>query len=231
MVDVRADAQHDVLRHSVFLREVVEVVRGNSLQAQLVCQLGKLAVHFILGHTGIGGNALVLQFDVEVARLIERSELLSPFLGFRHRSIVNTARNDACDASAGGNNALGILFQHFKRGAGAVIEVVNMRFAYQFQQVVIARVVLGKQNHVMKLLFLLLQFAVGGEVNLASENGLYPFTGFLFHLAACFIKLGNTRHNTVIGDCHGWHIQIGSALNHVVDMGSTIEQGILSVAV
>ena len=97
-----------------------------------------------------------------------------------------------------------------------------MRFADQLQQVVVTRIVLCQKNHVMKLLLLLLQFAVGGEVDLTAKNRLNPLAGFFFDLAASFVELRNARHNAMVSDSHGWHIQIGCALNHVVDVGSTV---------
>lgn len=97
-----------------------------------------------------------------------------------------------------------------------------MRFTDQLQQVVIPRIVLSQKNHVMKLLLLLLQFAVGGEVDLATKNRLDPLAGFVFDLAASFIELWNARHNAMVGDSHGRHIQIGCALDHVIDVGSTV---------
>ena len=97
-----------------------------------------------------------------------------------------------------------------------------MRFTDQFQQVVIPRIVLSQKNHVMKLLLLLLQFTVGGEVDLATKNRLNPLAGFVFDLAASFIELRNARHNAMVSDSHSRHIQIGCSLDHVIDVCSTV---------
>ena len=228
---IGANAQHNVLRHCVFLRKVVEVVGGDGLQTQFMSKLGELAIHFILGHAGIGGNALVLKLNIEIARFIECGEFLRPLLSFGKRAIVDATRNNARNARTGSNDTLGILLEHFKRGARTIVEIVYMRFADQLQQVVITRIVLGQKDHMVKLLLLLLQLTVGGEVDLATKNRLNPLAGFFFNLAASFVEFRNARHNTVVGDSYGRHIQIGCALNHVIDVGSTVKQRILSVAV
>ena len=93
-----ADAQHDVLGAGVVLRQVMEVVGGDSLEAQLVGDLGQLDVHIVLGHAAVGRDALVLQLDVEVAGLEKIGELAGPCACAIEIACVDAARDNAGDA-------------------------------------------------------------------------------------------------------------------------------------
>ena len=96
----RANAQHKILRASVFAAKIVEVVRRDGLQTELIRDVGQIPIHFTLAHTAVGGNALVLQLDIEIARLVQRSKLASPLLGAFEISRIDTARNNTRDARA-----------------------------------------------------------------------------------------------------------------------------------
>ena len=65
-----ANAQHKILRASVFAAKVMEVVRRDGLQAELIRNVGQMPIHLALAHTTVSGNALVLQLDVEITRLV-----------------------------------------------------------------------------------------------------------------------------------------------------------------
>ena len=113
------------------------------LQAQLArATLGKFAVQLGTGYMpALVRNALVLQLDVEIARLVKRGELLRPLLGLgkllHHR--CSDGIMPAIHAT-GSNDALGVLLEHLERSARTIVEIVYMRFADQLQQVVIALV-------------------------------------------------------------------------------------------
>ena len=48
----------------------MEVVRRDGLQAELIRNVGQMSIHLALAHTAVSGNALVLQLDVEITRLV-----------------------------------------------------------------------------------------------------------------------------------------------------------------
>ena len=48
----------------------MEVVRRDGLQAKLIRNVGQMSIHLALAHTTVSGNALVLQLDVEITRLV-----------------------------------------------------------------------------------------------------------------------------------------------------------------
>ena len=130
------------------------------------------------------------------------------------------------------DDALAVLLQHGERGAGLVVEVVDVRFADQFHQVVVALVRLGQKQQVVELrLAVALELLVGGEVHLAAVDGLDALAGLLLYLVAHLAQLRHARHHAVVGDGHGRHAEVGCALDHVVDVRMAVEQGIFSVVV
>ena len=203
----------------------MEIVRGDGLEPQVVRYFRELLVELTLRLARIGGDALVLQLDVEIARFIERGELLRPFDGLIDLARIHAARDDTRDTSARSDHTFGILLEHLEGRARAIVEIVHMRFAHELHDVVIARIVLRQQNHMMKLLLaLLLQGRIRGEVDLAAEDRFHPRARFRLHLVARIRKLRHARHNAMVGNGHRRHTQIGCALHHVVDLGGTVEQ-------
>ena len=96
----RTNAQHKILRASVFAAKIVEVVRRDGLQTELIRDVGQITIHLTLAHAAVGGNALVLQLDIEITRLVQRSELASPLLGAFEIARIDAARNNTRDARA-----------------------------------------------------------------------------------------------------------------------------------
>ena len=210
----------------------MEVVRSNGLQAQVTRDAGKLMVQFRLRFAMVGGNALVLKFDIEVARLEARRQLTHPFHGVLILVHVEQTRDDAGDASRGTDDALAVLLQHGIGGARLVVEVVDVRFADEVHQIVVALVVLGQQHHVVQLgLAFLLQLVVGGEVDFAAKDGLDLLARFLFQGHAGIFEFGHATHNAVVGNGNGRHAQISRTLDHGFYLCGAVEQGIFRVIV
>ena len=228
----RADAQQVVLRLRVLAREVVEVVRGDGLEAGGAGHVREHVVELGLRVAGVRADALVLQLDVEVARLEAACELLGPLDRVVELAVVEQLRDDARDACRRADDAAAVLLQHAERGARLVVEVVDVRFADQLHQVVVALVRLSQQKQVEELgLRVLAQLLVGGEVHLAAVDGLDVLARLGFHLLAHLAQLRHAGHDAVVGDGHRRHVQIGGALHHVVDVRVAVEQGILGVIV
>ena len=214
------------------MRKVVEVVGRDGLQAAFAGDLRELDVELLLGVARVGHHALVLQLDVEVARLEAAGELLGPGHRVVVLHVVEQARHDAGDAGRGADDALAVLLQHGKGGAGLVVEVVDMGLAHQLDEVVVAVVVLGEQDHVVEAgLALALELVVGGEVDLAAEDGLDLLARFLFERRAGVFQFGHAAHDAVVGDGDRGHPQVGGAFDHVLHMRRAVEQRVFSMIV
>ena len=155
----------------------------------------------------VGADALVLQLDIEIARFEAARELVCPLHRLIELTIVKQLRNDARDARRRADNALAILLQHAERGTRLVVEIVNMRFADQVQQIVIALVGFGEQQQVVQPgLHILAKLLIGGEIHFATVNRLDLLAGFLFNGGTSIAKLGNAGHNAVIADGYSGHV-------------------------
>ena len=208
----------------------MEVVRGDGFQARELGDLRELMVELRLRHAAVGAQALVLQLDVEVALVEAGSELPRPRDGVVELAVVQKLRDDARDAGGRPDDAVPVLLQHGERGARLVVEVVDVGFADQVQQVMVALVGLCQEKQMVQLrLHVLAQFLVGGEVNLAAVDGLDLLAGFLFDRSARVAELGHARHDAVVGDGDGGHVELGRAANHVLHVGKAVEQGIFGV--
>ena len=173
-----------------------------------------------------------MQLDVEVALVEAARETARPLDRVVELAVVQKLRDDARDARGRADDAVAVLLQHGERRARLVVEVVNVRFADQVQQVVIALVGLRKEQQVVQLrLYVLAQLLVGGEVDLAAVDGLDLLARFLLNRRARVAQLRHARHDTVVGDSHGRHVEIGGATDHVLHMGQAVEQGIFGVIV
>ena len=214
------------------MREIVEVVRGDGLEAGGLGHVGQHVVELGLREPGIGADALVLQLDVEIARFEAAGELLGPFDRLVYLAVVEQLRNDAGDASRRADDALAVLLQHAEGGARLIVEVVHVRLADQLHQVVVALVRLGQQQQVVQLrLRVLAQLFVGGEVHLAAVDGLHALARLGFHLVTHLTQLRHARHHAVVRDGHRGHVEVGGSLHHVVDMSVAVEQRIFGMVV
>ena len=170
-----ADAGQDVLGGRVVAREVVVVVGGDDLDAELGAQ-----AHDLLGERAVGeappcrvGQAVVLDLEVEVVA----EDLLvgeGPAARLVGAAVEVHARDDAGDARRGADDALVVAAQHVERGARVVVEHVARRgLAHHFHEVDVAGLVLGQQDQVVAVLAgALLDAVVGDEVGLAAKDRL-----------------------------------------------------------
>ena len=185
-----------------------------------------------LGEAGVGADALVLQLDVEVALVEAAGELTGPFHGVVEATLVKQLRDDAGDAGRRADDAVAVLLQHGEGGARLVVEVVHVGLADEFQQVVVALVVLRQKQQVVQLrLHVLAQGLVGGEVHLAAKDGLHALARLLLHRVARVGEFHHARHDAVVGDSHRRHVQLGGAAHHVLDMGEPVEQRVFRMVV
>ena len=94
----------------------------------------------------------------------------------------------------------------------------------------VALVGLRQKKQVVELWFsVATKLVVGGEINLTAIDGLDVLARFLFDLLARLAQLGHTRHDAVIGDGNGGHVQLSRSFHHVFDVRHAVKQGVLRV--
>ena len=171
----RADAAEHVLRGRLVAREVVVVVGGDDLDAQLPAELHDLLREGAVGESApVGvGEAMVLDLEVEVVA----EDLLvgeGPAARLVGPALEVHAWDDARDARRGADDALVVAAQHVEGGARVVVEhVAGGRLAHHLHEVDVAGLVLGEQDQVVAVLpRALLDAVVGDEVGLAAKDGL-----------------------------------------------------------
>ena len=210
----------------------MEVVCCDGFQAAQLRNFRKLHVQVVLRDAAVGGEALILKLNVEIARLEGGCEFLGPLYRFVETTVIQKLGDKTCDTSARTDDALAVFLQHGKRRARLVIEVVNMGFGNQLHQVHVPLVIFGEQQQVVQRgLAIAAKLIVGGEVHFATVDWFDFFPRLFFNSRASVAKLGHARHYAVIGYCHSGHSQVSSASNHVFDMRCTVEQRIFSVIV
>ena len=208
----------------------MEVVRRDGFKSRRLRDVSQHMVQLGLGVARVRAQTLVLQLDVEVAGVETAGEFARPFDGIVELPVIEQLGDDACDARRRADDAMPVLLQHRERGARFVIEVVDMRFADQLEQVVIPLVGLRQQKQVVELrLHVLAKVLVNGEVHLAAVNGLDPLARLRLDRVASVAKLGHARHDAVVGDGDCGHAEIGRAAHHVLHVSRSVEQRIFGM--
>ena len=105
---VHANTHDDVLHRRVLAAQVVEVVGGDDLDTHLLGDIDERAVHLLIGQAVVGGDAVFLNLDVKVAGFEGIAEGLGPLDGALHVAAVDVFGDDARDAGAGADHALGV---------------------------------------------------------------------------------------------------------------------------
>ena len=86
----------------------MEVVGGDDLDAHLLGDVDERAVHLLVSQAVVGGDAVFLDLDVEVTGVEGIAEGLGPLDGALHVTAVDVFGDDARDAGARADHALGV---------------------------------------------------------------------------------------------------------------------------
>ena len=170
---VHANTHDDVLHGSVLAAQVVEVVGSDDLDAYLLGDVDERAVHLLIGQAVVGGDAVFLDLDIKVARFEGITEGLGPLDGALHVTAVDVLGDDARDAGARADHALGVAAQVVERHAGLVVKALHGCLGNRLHQVDVALLVLGQKDHVVELgLMVAGKRLVRRKVDLAAKDGL-----------------------------------------------------------
>ena len=150
----------------------MEVVGGDDLDAHLLGDVDERAVHLLVGQAVVGGDAVFLDLDVEVAGLEGVTEGLGPLDGALHVTAVDVLGDDARDAGARADHALGVAAQVVERHARLVVKALHGGLGNRLHQVDVALLVLGQKDHVVELgLVVAGKGLVRRKVDLAPKDG------------------------------------------------------------
>ena len=151
----------------------MEVVGGNNLDAHLLGDVDERAVHLLVGQAVVGGNAVFLDLDIEVAGVEGVAEGLGPLDGAFHVTAVDVFGDDARDAGTRADHALGVAAQVVERHAGLIVKALHGGLGDRLHQVDVALLVFGQKNHVVELgLVVAGKGLVRRKVDLAAKDGL-----------------------------------------------------------
>lgn len=144
-----------------------------TLTPHLFGDVDERAVHLLVGQAVVGGDAVFLDLDIKVAEFEGIAEGLGPLDGALHVTAVDVFGNDARDAGARADHALGMAAQVVERHAGLVVKALHGGLGNRLHQVDVALLVLGQEDHVVELgLMVAGKGLVRRKVDLAAKDGL-----------------------------------------------------------
>ena len=151
----------------------MEVVGGDNLDAHLFGDVDERAVHLLVGQAVVGGDAVFLDLDVKIAGVKGIAEGLGPLDGAFHVTAVDVFGDNARDAGAGADHALGVAAQVVERHARLVVKALHGGLGDRLHQVDVSLLVLGQKDHVVELgLMVAGKRLVRRKVDLAAKDGL-----------------------------------------------------------
>ena len=188
---MQGDAHHGVLRVRVRAFEIVRVVGGDHLDADLSCQRNKgFKDAFLLL------KPVILQFDVEVALGEHAFQAQRIFLRAIEIVLQKKLRDAPRKARRAADETFGISGESVEVYPRFDIEAVHERDGGELHQILISRLVFGEQDEVVAAVHGLgrLDVKVVRDVELAADDGLQP------RLAHCRDKGVYAVEIAVIGD-------------------------------
>ena len=234
------DADEHVLRVGVRRLDVVDVVRGDERYAELPAELRNLFVEVRLAHTVVGNDALILHLEVEVALAEDGLVELRPALRFIGHPALERLADDSAHACRGGDESRTERAQQLFVDARFVVEACGLCLGDHRHEVAVADLVLSEEQQVIERgLALAREARVGGEVDLAAEDGPHGRTGgtrvlvVLGCVARCgsLVELDRPEHDAMIGERDRVHTERVRAIEQSPDLGVAVEYRILGVRV
>ena len=216
-----ADAQEDVVRPMIAVRQIVDVVGGDERHVQLARDRREPFVddQLLL-------DALILHLEEEVAVPQDVAELRGRLERLPLAPGPDFSRDLTLQAAAQPDQPLRVLREEILVDAGLVIEPLGIARGHELDEVVVPLVGLGQQNEVVRRLTYIAALrrpAAGCDVHLASENRLHAA------LLGVIVKDDRRKHVAVLGDRQRRHLQPCSLIEQLVDTARAVEQRKLGV--
>ena len=177
---------------------------------------------------GLIGNAVILQFKVEVPLTQNLLHLQGIGLCTIIVAVHNTAGDLACKAGRETDQALAVLTEQVQINTGTDIKALHIGLRHHIGEVAITRLVLAQQHQMTGLrieLVLLIKAGAPRHIHLAAHDGLDAL-GF-----AGAIKVDHTVHGAVIGNSAGALPHLFDQLGQVTDAAGSVKQTIFCMDV
>ena len=217
------DAQHRVVRRGVGGVDVVDVVRRDDLQLELLGEFQEQR-----GDAELLGDTVVLEFDEEVLAAEHLDEAPGRLPRVLPAIVQEHLRNDGGEAAAERDEALGVGRERRDVGARLVVEALEVRVGDELEEVGVALRVFRDQAHVIETLFAfdargLFEARALDEIDFAADERLHAF-GF-----GGVEKIDRPEQHAVVGQRHGGLAQLRHAADQAVDAAGAVEQAVVAV--
>ena len=212
------DAHHYVLYLGILFVEIMDVVGDDYLDVEFSRQSDKLRHNLVLFLYPV---ALYLYVIVLAEQLFVLDSQLPRLFG-----AIGKQQTGQLPGYTGGQTykPFGILLQRLEVNTGLVIKSLYESDGIESAQIVIADVVLGKQNKVK--VFLVLEtdaVQILAHIKFATDDGLDAGG------VRRFEKLPGAVHIAVIGNGDGGHIEFLAAFEHLVDARCAVQKAVFRV--
>ena len=217
----RLYAHQHFLRLGIVGGQVVAVVGDDEGDVHLPRQFDQARQHLLFL-----GDAVILQFDEEIAASEDVQILLRHLPGFVVAPVEQKFRQVARKAGGEGDEAAGVFFQQFVVHARAVVKAAREALGDEAGEVFVALVVLAEQNEVGILAKGGLLFVhVRADVHLAADDGMDA------RVLAGAVKVHHAVHHAVVGDGAGVHAQLLQARHEGLDGAGAVQEAVFRVQV
>ena len=230
-----AKADESVMRLGILLVYKVHVVRAYELHATLLAQFDDVLVHLNLQRVYLVVGAFygcLVQLQLKVVVVAEK--VLVPvhdLLGLFHLAVPYELRNLATKTCRAADDALVVFLKLHLVGTRIVVVTLAPCLGYYLYKVVVALLVLGKQQKVVSavILGLLVEQTALCNVHLATDDWLELLLGFLalVHATHVVVEFLYTHHVSMVGYGNALH-PVGNCLVDESLYGClAIEDGVL----
>ena len=222
---LRAEADETIVRVRMALLDVVNVIRRDALQAELLRPRDEMLVHLRLL-----GNGVILEFEIEIVRAKSLLKPINAIARLLQVILDDGLGNFARHAAGERDQALVMLREDFLVDARLVVIALQMRRRGELDQILVSLFILREQHEMIVNIAtasagvrLLFQPAARRDIDLAADDGLDAF------LPRRLVEIHRAVKHAVIGDGDAGELQVVGLLHQLVEAAGRVEQAVLSV--
>ena len=224
---LRAEADEAVVRVAVLAIDVVDVVRGDALQAEFLRPRDEVLVHLRLF-----GDAVVLEFEIEVLRAHRLLEPIERRAGLGEVILDDGLGNLAGETARERDQALAVRGEDFLVDARLVVIALQMGRGRELDEVFVAHLVLRQEHEMIVNIAataaaagLLLQPAARCDIDFATDDGLDAL------LPRRLVEINRAIEHAVVGERKRGELQFVRAVDQLVEPAGAVEQAVFGVKV